>query len=277
MNRTIKNIFAMTMGTALVAVAYAVFFIPCNIAPGGLGGVAVTLGKYIPIGTGILTAILNVPVMIAALFVLGKKFTLSTVALLAIMTVGMDSIKMDIGIDDRFLASVVGGMLTGVGLGLVMYAGASTGGTDTIAVILNKKNPNMKTSGLLLILDAAVVLFSAVVYGLVTAIYSAVAIMMQMVFIDYVFDGIRANVAVYIVTSSPAEVKQRLYDRVGRGVTDICIKGGFSGKEGVMLMCIAPKRQLSEIKSVVYSIDKKAFLFDTPTGSVNGEGFDPFV
>ena len=277
MNRTIKNIFAMTMGTALVAVAYAVFFIPCNIAPGGLGGVAVTLSKYIPIGTGILTAILNVPVMIAALFVLGKKFTLSTVALLAIMTVGMDSVKMDIGIDDRFLASVVGGMLTGVGLGLVMYAGASTGGTDTIAVILNKKNPNMKTSGLLLILDAAVVLFSAVVYGLVTAIYSAVAIMMQMVFIDYVFDGIRANVAVYIVTSSPAEVKQRLYDRVGRGVTDICIKGGFSGKEGVMLMCIAPKRQLSEIKSVVYSIDKKAFLFNTPTGGVNGEGFDPFV
>ncbi len=272
----LKNIALMVFGTLLVSAAYALFFIPHDIAPGGVGGLAVLLNKFIPIGVGVLTILLNIPIFVFAYKILGRKFVIKTIFLLLLMSVGMDSVSINVVPDDRFLASVCGGLFMGVGLGLVMYAGASTGGTDTIALILNKKFPGMGTSGILLMLDIAVVILSAVVHGVTTAIYSAITVMLEMLLIDYVFDGIKSAVAVYIISQKPRAVKKHLYQRLDRGVTDIFIQGGFSEKNNIMLLCIVPKRELTQVKNCVKEVDSSAFMFETGTKCVIGNGFEPF-
>ncbi len=272
----IKNIIAMILGTLLVSAAYGMFFIPHNIAPGGVGGISVILSKFVPLKVGTLTLLLNIPIFAFAFKVLGIKFVGKTLALIILMTTGMDIISLNAVPSDRFLAAVCGGMLTGIGIGFVIYSGASTGGTDTLAVVLNKKAPQMSTSGILLLLDIAVVALSATAYGLETAIYSVIAVILQMVLIDYVFDGIKSAVAVYIISSKPIEIKQSLFKNLDRGVTDIKIKGGFTDKENIMLLCIVPKRQLADVKACVKAVDPDSFMFESQTKCVTGNGFEKF-
>lgn len=274
--QSLKEYILMFTGTFLAALAYACFFVPYDIAPGGVGGLSVILSKYVPLKVGMLTLILNIPIFIFALKQLGVRFVGKTLVLLVFMSLLIDYLPFTVNLEDKFLSVICGGILMGLGLGLVMHTGTSTGGTDTLAMALNKKFPNIKASEMLLFLDAGVVIAAAFAFGVVTGIYSAVAVFMQMLFIDFVFDGINSSRAVYIITKNPEELKKRLYDEINRGVTQIDARGGFTGNRTNMLLCIVSKRQLAAVKRCVKETDPGAFMFDMHVKEVIGKGFNDF-
>lgn len=276
LNQRIKEYALMLFGTLLTALAYSCFFIPYNIAPGGVGGLSVILCKYIPIKVGMMTFLLNLPIFMFALKKLGFRFICRTFVLMIIMSALIDRIPFTIELEDKLLSVVCGGILMGTGLGTVMRTGTSTGGTDTLAMALNKKYPNIKTSSALFLLDAAVAISAAFAYGISSAIYSVTAVVLQLVCTDFIFDGINASRAVYIITSDPEKMKSRLYLEANRGVTQIIAKGGFSGKETTMLLCIVAVRQLSTVKKCVKNTDPDAFMFDMRINEVIGNGFKAF-
>ena len=273
---TVREFILALAGTFLVSIAYSCFFVPNNIAPGGIGGLSVVLNQFIPIGVGTLTLLLNIPIFIFAMRVIGVKFISKTLVMLVFMSLCIDYLPIEIPLSDKFLAVVCGGVLMGVGLGVVMYTNTSTGGTDTLAMALSKKFPDLKSSELLLILDAAVVVAAAFINGIETGIYSAVAVFMQIIFIDSVFDGINSSRAVYIITKKPDEMKQCIYGEIKRGITEVSIHGGFTGNTSRMLLCIVSKRQVAAVKRCVKQTDPQAFMFDTHVQEVIGNGFNQF-
>lgn len=272
----LKDYILMLFGTFLTALAYSCFFVPYDIAPGGVGGISVILSKYIPLKVGLLTLLLNLPIFLFALKELGIRFICRTFVLLVFMSVLIDELPFIVKLDDKLLSVICGGVLMGTGLGTVMRTGSSTGGTDTLAMALNKKHPDLKTSSALLMLDAAVALCAAFAFGITAAIYSAVAVTVQTVSLNFIFDGINAARAVYIITSEPEKIKQSLFLATDRGVTQILAKGGFSGNKTNMLLCIVTARQVNTVKKCVRSIDSSAFMFDMRINEVIGNGFKAF-
>lgn len=272
----IFNYSIMLLGVFLMSLSYVCFYIPENIAPGGIGGLSVIISKFLPLKVGMITLILNIPVFIYALRELGFGFIAKTAVLLVIMSVLIDVLPFSIELEDKFLSVLCGGVLCGIGLGLVMLRGASTGGTDTLAIAISQKRPDVKASSILLLLDAIVVIIAAFAFGVAQGIYSAVAIAVQTFCIDFVFDGIKSSRAVYIITSVPNEIKQRLYASTHRGVTEINAKGGFSGNGICIVLCIVSKRELSAVKNCVKQVDPNSFMFDTSVKEVIGNGFQRF-
>ncbi len=266
----------MLTGVFLMSVAYVCFFVPESIAPGGIGGLSVIINSFFPIKVGLITIILNIPIFIFALKELGIKFIIKTGILLLIMSVLIDALPFSIELNDKFLSMLCGAILNGIGLGLVMLTGASTGGTDTLAMTLSSKYKNIKASEILLLLDAVVVITAGFAFGIVKGIYSAFAIIIQTFCIDFVFDGIKSSRAVYIITAKSKELKKHLYSSTNRGVTEISAYGGFSGTEIRMLLCVVSKRELSAVKKCVKNIDANAFMFDTSVKEVIGNGFQRF-
>ena len=275
-SQLLKEYILMFAGTFLVALAYSCFFVPYDIAPGGVGGMSVILSKYVPLKVGMLTLILNVPIFIFALKELGWRFVCRTLVLLVFMSLLIDNLPFRIELEDKFLSVICGGILMGIGLGTVMHTGTSTGGTDTLAMALSKRFPDIKSSEMLMFLDAAVVVAAAFAFGVVTGIYSGVAVFMQMLFMNFVFDGINSSRAVYIITNKMEEMKQGLYKATDRGVTQINAEGGFTGNKTDMLLCIVSARQVSAVKRCVKQIDPAAFMFDMRVNEVIGKGFKGF-
>lgn len=271
-----KDYSLMLFGTFLTALAYSCFFVPYDIAPGGVGGISVILGKYIPLKVGMLTLLLNLPIFLFALKELGIRFICRTFILLVFMSVLIDELPFTVKLDDKLLSVICGGVLMGTGLGTVMRTGSSTGGTDTLAMALNKKYPDIKTSSALLMLDMAVALCAAFVFGVTAAIYSAAAVIVQTASVNFIFDGINASRAVYIITSEPERIKQSLFRTTDRGITQILAKGGFSGSNANMLLCIVTSRQINTVKKCVRDIDPNAFMFDMRVNEVIGNGFKAF-
>lgn len=276
LKQSLKEYILMFAGTFLVALAYACFFVPYDIAPGGVGGLSVVLSKYVPVKVGMLTLILNVPIFIFALKELGWRFVGRTLILLVFMSTLIDYLPFSVNLEDKFLSVICGGILMGIGLGTVMHTGTSTGGTDTLAMALNKKYPDIKASEALMFLDAGVVISAAFAFGIPTAIYSAAAVFMQILFMNFVFDGINSSRAVYIITNKPDEMKQRLYQAMDRGVTQIDVKGGFTGNQTNMLLCIVSAKQVEAVKKCVKATDPSAFMFDMRVNEVIGKGFKGF-
>ncbi len=169
----------MLAGTALTSLAYACFFIPEGLAPGGIGGLSVILSGFIPIKTGILTLLLNIPIFIFARRMLGREFVFRTFFMLAVASVLMDVLPSFRAPGNGLVCAIAGGLLMGTGLGTVLFAGASTGGTDTLALSLQKKYKASGSGNILLLLDCGVVSLSAVFGGAAKAVYSALAVLIQ--------------------------------------------------------------------------------------------------
>lgn len=274
--KTIAEYIMMFGGTVLVGLAYACFFVPQNIAPGGIGGLSVIVNYFIPLKVGTLTILMNIPIFVFAAKTLGRRFILKTSILLVVMSGIINFFPAVAELEDKFLSVVCGGILLGTGLGLVIYTGSSTGGTDTLAVTLNRLRPEMKTGEILLLLDAVIVILAGLVFGIETSIYSAVAVLISTALVDLIRDGINSSRAVYIITQKPEEIKQRLYAETERGVTEIFAEGGFTQRKIRILLCIVSKRQLALVKKCIKNTDSGSFVFSTSVNEVIGKGFNYF-
>lgn len=267
----------LVTGTALVAFGLVMFTVPNDIAPGGVSGLATALAHLTGgLSVGMWTLLLNVPLIALAWWKLGFrplcKTLLSTVLLSALMELFAPIVPAYT--NNPLMAACFGGAVMGVGMGLLFSRGISTGGTDLASMLLNRAFPDLPLSRLLLCVDALVVVFAVVVFGNIeVALYSFVTIFLTTKAIDGVTQGMDYAKVIHVVTERGDELLKTLADEMGRGITALPARGGFTGRDKQVLMIVTHRGEFAQTLGIIKRIDPDAFLTVTNATEVHGEGF----
>ena len=172
------------------------------------------------------------------------------------------------------LAAVFGGILSGFGLALILLRGATTGGVDVVAMLVNNRFPHVTLGRFIMIFDFCVVVFAAFAYrNIESALYSVISIYASSRVIDGVLYGGDGGKMLFIISAKAAELSKAVADRIGRGTTSIKAYGGFTGEEKPMLVCAVRKYEVAEVLLLIRGIDPSAFTVITDAGEIIGQGF----
>ena len=275
---SITDYIIIALGASLYAASVAVFTSKNNIAPGGLTGVSTMLNYLFSLPIGAMIFLMNIPLFLWAFFKNGRGFVIKTMTGTALVSVFIDIFQAVLPFygGNIMLAAIFGGALSGLGLGLIFARGGSTGGTDIIAVSLNKRFPHISTGRLMLISDAVVLTAAAIVYGNIeSALYAGITIFVSVRVIDAVTYGTsRGNgKLIFIISDSYDVISREIIQKLGRGVTILNGSGAYTGNSKRVLMCAARPNQVVKITKGVKIIDKNAFIVVTTANSILGEGF----
>jgi uncharacterized membrane-anchored protein YitT (DUF2179 family) len=279
----VKNVFAITAGAALLGLTYSVFLVSHKITGGGLSGIAAIIYLTTTFPAGVATFLLNIPLFIFAFRTVGKRFLILSAYGLLAFTASIELALLFqtelygfLGAPDIMVSAVYGGLLGGLGTGFIASAGGSTGGSDLLAGLIHRRRPNLSVGRLILLFDAGVVIANAVVFqDFALALYSIISIFIAMIVIDFVIDGFKECRAYYIISGKYQEIAQEVLQTLGRGATDITVKGMYTNKEKNMLLVLIKKRQQPELRNIIKRLAPDAFIFSVSAKEVLGEGFYP--
>ncbi len=261
----------------LQAIGMHCFVEPCKIAPGGVSGVALLINYISQAPIGLMTFLLNVPLLILSYLHLGKALTLKTLKTVAIMSLVLDVMVapyVPVYQGDRLISSGFGGIFLGVGLALVFMRGSTTGGGDILAKLLQKRFPYMQTGHALLIIDFAVIAASVVVFGnLESALYGLISLVCTTYSIDFILYGMSRGTMIMVISERNEEIAETILKQLERGATYFKSQGAYTRNEGNVLVCVVERKQFYLVKEIIDQIDREAFLIVSETKEVYGEGF----
>ena len=263
-------------GGIIYSVAVLLFLTENEISPGGLTGIATILNYLFSLPIGTVVFILNIPLLAAGFIKFGGIFIAKTAVATAVMSLTLDISglfmpKMKI---DPILAALFGGLLMGLGISLFMLRGATTGGTDIIAKLINRKFPHLTVGRLMLAADAAVVGLSALVYkNMESALYAVIAIYASSRVMDLILYGADRGKIIYVITDNAKELSDSIMSLINRGVTLLDVTGAYTGTKRQMLMCTVRRHEVAAVCRLATSCDKNAFIIVGEAGEVLGEGF----
>lgn len=270
----------LVIGTGLVATSIQCIYDPISLVTGGFSGLAIIVkavtAEVVPGGVPLwLTNIaLNVPVFLVALKVKGKRFIGRTLVGTFLLSAWLYVIPpIDLTQGDYILAAVFGGVIGGVGMGLVLLAKATTGGTDMVATLIQHYVRHYSIVQILQILDALVVLCGFYVFGIRAALYAIVAIFITSKVSDTLMEGFKFSKAAFIITDKYEMVAKHILEDLDRGVTGLMAKGMYSGGDKFMLYCVVSQKEIVQVKEIVAEIDPNAFVIVSDAREVLGEGF----
>lgn len=274
----IKNLLQIAVAALVYAAGISLFLDPNQLAPGGITGIAVILNRLIPVETGTLYFLLNVPVVLLGIWKFGVGFiakTAYTIVLISIFT----NLLTPVGAvtNDLLLAGATGGVLIAIGMGLIFKAGATTGGIDIIIKVLRQKYRHLKTGFLFLCTDLIIVTISGFVFrDLNVALYALVTVIISGKALDYIlYFGDEAKMF-YIITEASEKIGTRLMTELEVGVTYLQGKGGWTGKEKQVIFCMVPKRLGPQVEEIVKIEDPRGFMVVTNASEIYGEGYKDF-
>lgn len=263
------------LGCIFAAFGTSVFLLPNKLSSGGFSGIATVIYYFykIPMGTSIV--LLNIPIFIWGYFKFGKKFIIKTIFSTILYSEFINIFdNLDNFTDDRFLSSIYGGALVGVGLALVFKGNSSTGGSDLIAQLAQEYNSNISISNMLVLLDVAIVGINLIAFRNVEiGLYSAIAIYLSGKMIDIVFEGINFCKLMYIISDRYEDILDAINKKANRGATGLYGKGSYTNKEKLIILCATKRRDVVVIKKIAEEIDKNAFIIITDAREVYGLGF----
>ncbi|SHJ62002.1 YitT family protein [Paramaledivibacter caminithermalis] len=270
---------SITLGAFLMAVGLLFFLEPNTIAPGGVTGLAIVIQKVSGIPIDVTNLAINIPLFILGIIVLGGAFGAKTAYGTGMLSLFIRILIIAFGsnikaTNDLLLASIFGGVILGIGIGLVFITGGTTGGTDLAGAILNKYIPNLSTAKLMMIIDLIIVASAGVVNkNIETSLYSIIALYILVKVADFIVEGLNYSKAFYIITDYSEEISKEIFRELDRGATSLKGKGMYTGKDRDVLLCVVNRAQVAKLKKIVYSIDNKAFIMVTTIHEVLGEGF----
>ena len=269
------DILVCIIGSALVGTALSVFTIPNEIAPGGISGLSTALAYMLGVRVSVLTLVLNIPIMLAAYRLLGKRsffYTLLSTALLSGFIELASFLPVYTG--NILIAAVYGGVLSGIGIGILFLRNITTGGTDLIALMLHKAFPNVPNGTILAVIDGIVVLIAVLVFQKIeVALTSVLTIYFSSKVIDLIAQGVDYAKVIYIVTDKGKELSAVLNSSTDRGNTVIKAFGGYTGAEKQLVITVTRRNVLAQTLRLIHATDPAAFTFVTDSTEVHGEGF----
>jgi len=268
------------MGTGIMALAIQCIFEPIGLVTGGFSGIAIIIRKMTAgiveggVPLWLTNLALNVPVFIAALIIKGRKFLGRTVIGTVLLPFWLYVIpQVDLTQGDYMLSAVFGGVITGIGIGFVLLAKATTGGTDMVSALIQKYVRHYSVVQILQVIDGMVVLAGLYVFGLKPALYAIVAIFITSKVSDALMEGMKYSKAAFIITDYYKEIADAIMTQLDRGLTGLDATGMYSGDKKTVLYCVVAKKEIVELKDIVAKIDPKAFVIVTDAREVFGEGF----
>ena len=279
MNSTLKELFlkylTITIATFIFAIGISMFLDPNSLAPGGVSGIAIILNRFIPLETGTLILILNVPIMLLGFWKLGWKVMISTAYATLIASVFTNMLTpFGAATRDPLLAALGGSLLVATGIGFVFKAGATTGGTDIIIRCIKLKKPHMKTGTLFFLVDFSIVIISAIVFrNLEVAMYAGISVIANTFILDFVLYGRDEAKVLYIVTEYPEEIALSFIEILDVGVTFLEGRGAYSRQEKLVIMCAMRKLDYPKAEEIIKQIDPNAFLIISSATEIYGEGY----
>jgi len=271
--RRLLEYAGIVLGALVVGIGLNALLIPNRIAAGGASGIATILYHLLGWSPGMVLLAINIPLLIASFLVFGLRFGFYTIigslatSFAVEFTEGIAVLTVD-----PLLASIYGGVITGIGMGIVFRFRGSTGGTDILAKLLTHYT-GVSIGQALLFIDAAVVLVAGIVFTAEYAMYALIAIFVGTKIIDVVQEGIYTARALFIISHDAEGIAAGLMTKLGRGVTMFPSQGGFSKTEKTTLLCVVGRTELTRAKQIVLELDKKAFIIVTEAHEVLGEGF----
>lgn len=276
MQQKIKHIVMMTIGAILYAAAIGMFLDPNSLAPGGVTGISIILSRLIPVETGTLILLFNIPILILGTWKFGFRFIVSTIYCILIISPMTNFFTAKFGAltEDSFLAGLAGGALLAVGMGTVFRAKATTGGIDIIVKIIRTKKPHLKTNNLFLLMDAVVVTCSALVFkDIDKALYAGMTVIVTSLVMDIVLYGKDEAKLIHIISDKSEEITKRLLDDLEIGVTYVRGEGAYSGKEKKVIMCVVKKQISPKVEDIIKEEDPMAFMIVSSAMEIYGEGY----
>ncbi|MCR4694454.1 MAG: YitT family protein [Pseudobutyrivibrio sp.] len=247
----------------------------------GLAGIAMIFYQYWGWKIGIVTLVMNIPLILRAYKVLGRKFLLKSFKTMAIGTVMMDFVAPlfpKVTIDDIFLKSVVVGVLTGIAYAVVYMRNSSTGGADFIMMLIKSKHPHMSLGRIFLVIDIVIIIIGTVAYAhsFESLCYGFVISYLGSIVVDKVMITADAGMMCMIVTNKAEAIADAIDKAVDRGTTIFTAKGGYKGDERQVLMCACSNKQMYQVNKVAKKIDIDAFIVIMESKAIYGQGFKRF-
>ncbi|KAB3533576.1 YitT family protein [Alkaliphilus serpentinus] len=277
--RTIIEYIGITIGCGFMAISLNFFLEPNTIAPGGVTGLAILLQKLTGIPIDVTNLVMNLPLFITGIMVLGKLFgfktAYATLTLSGFIRLFLIIFGPEVTItNDLLLSSIYGGVVMGLGLGVIFKYGGTTGGTDLAGAILNHYFPSISTAKMMMFLDLMIVAAAGIIEkNIETALYSVIALYILVKVTDFIVEGMSYSKAFYIISNHPKEIGKKIMEEIGRGVTSLDGRGLYTGTRRDVLLCVVSRVEVAKLKKIVYSIDEKAFIMVTTIHEVLGEGF----
>lgn len=271
-----KTLTGVLLGNMVLSFTVAAFLVPQGIITGGATGIGLTVAHYVPWDLSVIIFVVNVVLFVLGSIVLGKQFALTTLISTFVYPVFLSIMRSIPGIteltDNIMLAALYGGALLGVGIGLVVRVGASTGGTDILALVFHKWF-HISLAVFVYIVDFTVLLCQALFSNSEQILYGILVLIVSTMALNRVMLMGQAQIQLFIITEKYEEVKEKVLKEMDAGVTMVHIETGYGAKQQKGVLCVIPNRKLYSINQLIQMIDPQAFITITQINEVRGRGF----
>ncbi len=271
-----KNFLFIILGNLIFALGIATFVIPNGLIMGGSTGLALSVQHFLGIDITITVAIINIVTFLAGLFILGKKFAATTLISTFIFPFFLnyfkDIEKLKHITSDTLLSAIFAALLVGTGVGIVLRVGASTGGLDIPAIILNKKR-GVPIAIVLYAIDISILLSQMIFSNIEQILYGIIIVLITTMVINKVIVYGKNDFMVTIISEKYLEISENIHNKIDRGTTFIDIQTGYKKNNQQAVMSVISKRELHSLNKLVQEIDPKAFIIINQVNQVKGRGF----
>ena len=274
----LKKYIIISVAAFVYAAGVSLFTDPNDMAPGGVTGISIILSRILPVSTGTLIMVINIPILIFGIWKFGLGLTVSSIYATALISMFTNFLApFGAATDDILLAALSGGVLIAVSVGLIFRVGATTGGVDIIIKALRLRFPHLKTGKIFFIMDAMVVTLSGIVFrDINAALYAAISATCTSLVMDLVLYGRDEAKLIYIISSKSEQIARRLLEDLDIGVTYINGQGAYSGDNKKVILCVVKKPVSPRVEEIVKEEDPESFMIITSATEVFGEGYKSY-
>jgi uncharacterized membrane-anchored protein YitT (DUF2179 family) len=269
----IRKYLFMFIGSIISAAGLEMFLVPNNIIDGGVVGIAIMASYVTGQSIGLFLVLLNLPFLYLGYKQIGKTFAISTTFAICSLAFWTNQFHpVEVVTHDLFLATIFGGILVGLGVGMIIRSGGSLDGTEIVAIIFDKRS-GFSVGEIVMFINLFILSSAGLVFSWDKAMYSLVAYFIIAKMMDTVIAGIDESKAIMIVSSEPDEIADALMARLGRGVTILHGEGGYSGESKKVLYCVITRLEVEKMKEIVMEKDDSAFVTINEVHDIMGGRF----
>ncbi len=256
----IKKYFFLFVGASLASIGLEIFLVPNQIIDGGVTGISIMASFLSKVPLGIFIFVLNLPFLFVGYKQIGKTFVISTLFSITMLSIGVSILHPVPGLtQDTLLATVFGGILLGIGVGLVVRYGGSLDGTEIVAIVISKRT-SFSVGEIVMFFNIFILSSAGLIFGWDRAMYSLIAYFIAYKVIDITIEGLDESKGVFIISDKQDEIAEILMARLGRGVTCLEGKGGYSGEAKGVLYAVVTRLEVAKLKGIIEEVDENAFV-----------------
>lgn len=274
--KNLETVLGVLIGNVVLAFTVAAFMVPHGIIMGGATGIGLTISHYLPVQLSLVILVVNGFLFLLGAVTLGKKFVITTIASTFLYPACLSVMQAIPGVteltDNIMLATLYGGALLGLGVGMIVRVGSSTGGTDILALVLNKYF-HISVAVLMYVVDFTVLGAQMLFSDTEQIMYGILALVIETTILNRVMLMGQSQIQLFVISEKHEEIRERMLKEQDVGVTMVHVETGFGKEEQKAALCIIPNRKLYAANEMIHTIDEKAFITISQINEVKGRGF----